>query len=294
MSTINPKDKVLIYQSLFNQLVSKDDPSTVAQHWIDMIKPKIKTSDIASMWTSCILLKLDELATICSNLFAEKLGEIMASDESIKSYNLDLVKLIVGSDMSIPEINLFKFVHKWIGLTSPLNDTVKELMQSIRFATMDTNDLIDIVKPTGILTLDAYTQALECSIKKTGPLPRGMSNIEFFINVGKEHTENGFREITEADITPKFAKCFAEYLSKHQSLKVLNLADTDKWSRFIRVGSHRLMVDNSFIEAAVGVFNKGDTCKLLVNDKINEVKLNPEPWSGFYAHVLFVKDNVKF
>lgn len=225
---LTTKDKNIIYQSLFIEFMSKEEPQTALQHWIDMIKPKIKTADIPCTWSSCILLNLDELSTVCSTLFVEKFDEIMASDELIKSFNLNLIKSIVGSEISIPEISLFKFVHKWIQLTNPLSDTVSEIMQNIRFLTMTSTDLIDIVKPTGLLDLNEYISVLEYSINKIAPIEtkmiqlRGDISIDFFIDMTGE-IYDGYRSIVEADITPIFICRFSKYLSKHQGIKVLGV-----------------------------------------------------------------------
>lgn len=144
-----------------------------------------------------------------SKLLIEKLVSFVEDNDmdiftskSFLKFDEDLLSRFIQSDkIQIDEIEIFNVVLKWVNFiftnkkgkqnkqpNMTLEQTISKLIQHVRFPLMTPDQLMDIVKPSGVVSDDLYLKGMEWNIVSDGPFdktdksyqPRGQEKRIFF------------------------------------------------------------------------------------------------------------------
>jgi len=71
------------------------------------------------------------------------------------------LRLVTSDRLNIQEVDLFRFVHSWSECHQESKEVVKDVVSHIRLPQISMKDLVKVIKPTKLVTLEAYVEAFE-------------------------------------------------------------------------------------------------------------------------------------
>lgn len=103
----------------------------------------------------------------CLKFIEENADDVFPSDDFAKLDEKTILSFLKAPKLLVDEIVLFKALIKWgkkrveHGQATSLQDALKKFARLIRYPLISAEDLVTIVKPTGIAPPDLYEPALE-------------------------------------------------------------------------------------------------------------------------------------
>lgn len=146
--------------SCFEVLINlRVTPATVCSFLLDAISGKI-----------CSNANL--LVEKCMNFIAREAEQVFSMDDIVTLPENIMLSLIQSDDLCISEIEVWKTVMKWgtaqlkktENKDKKLKDVISQLIPHIRYPLIESDDLVKIVKPSGLVPQELYTQAIEASV----------------------------------------------------------------------------------------------------------------------------------
>lgn len=124
------------------------------------VKAITKTS-VLIFWTSALALGQETVAKRCHEFVVARTSSVLryASNQNVSEA---VVRAILSSDrLSCKELQLFKFLNKWIKYNKPSTETITSLVSLIRVPMIKKEDIETVVLPSGIVPSGVIKEALE-------------------------------------------------------------------------------------------------------------------------------------
>lgn len=156
------------------------------------VKLKVTAKTVCSLMLDAKAGKLEvdgkALLAKCNKFFAKRADKLFFSDEVLE-FDEDMILSLVQMDsLRIEEIDLWNACMRWGNhqLKKPenkdkkLKDVVEKIIPHIRYPLMTSEDLYKVIKPSGLVSKELYSQAMEfiAGLEPTDPTlpqfrPRG-------------------------------------------------------------------------------------------------------------------------
>lgn len=104
--------------------------------------------------------KLDALEERCL-CFVEQHAEAVLEQRNFLQLPVDALIVVLKRSLRAAEIELFKAVARWAGEQKPSKEDLDRVMHKLRFPLINAKDLVSIVKPTGLVPIELYLEAIE-------------------------------------------------------------------------------------------------------------------------------------
>jgi hypothetical protein len=112
----------------------------------------------------------DALLEKCIEILEDRAGDLLTGKELFKLDEKMLLEIIKSNKIAVEEIEIFHAVIKWgknkLKKNENLYDILRQFMRHIRFPLMTIDELIDVVKPTNLISEEEYICGLEYGIIK--------------------------------------------------------------------------------------------------------------------------------
>ena len=128
---------------------------------VDFIAGSLNNENCCTIATFANSKNIVSLLERC-NQFMKHIGEIIHSAEFVHLPVQSITEICSSSKIHVKEVDLFLAVKEWIDNQDSLpEDTIKNILQLIRYPLICAKDLIEKVNPTGLVDPSLYQAALE-------------------------------------------------------------------------------------------------------------------------------------
>ena len=186
-SMVSPKQEMnlildtLGLSNLFGYMELKEEIS-------GFLKNSLHLNNVCNILDASRLYEIDELTQMCYN-FIDKHAELLLEHESFKFlHKSSLVILLARDSFFVSEINIFQAIKGWIECNPELtSEEITEVVAQVRLPLINLEDLLSVVRPTGILDANYLLDAIHIKTQsRHHKLPhRGKLNIEENIATAK-------------------------------------------------------------------------------------------------------------
>ena len=294
-------------------LANQYDITILVEKCSEMVKSYIDMDNLLTIWNSVLDLNIVPLNISCLDFFIKNFDAIKSNDSTVTAFSTDIVKFIVtNNNTDLPELYIFQFAHQWITLTKPVNEIITSIINEIRLSLISMQDLVKIVRPTGLIDTFVYIEALESftlpikidSSQKRFGNRTGVINFYLYHN-NSQYIYDGYRQINNDDITPNFVAKLNDFFDKEGGFLALNDMTLNKFgARKLRTSSHRIRINGNdvWIDKGDCAYTKNAVCPIydantnIIQTKNVEKKIN----IGDKMHNedrgigIYVKSHVKF
>ncbi|XP_058120656.1 BTB/POZ domain-containing protein 9 [Anopheles ziemanni] len=135
----------------------------------DYLRQVLALGNVCAILDAARLYGLDSLSTVC-HLFVDRNATEILKHETFFNLSLDsLVCLLQRDSFFATEVNIFQAVFDWCRANkeSLKNDDISSVVGRVRFSLMSVDELLTVVRPSGILDpdrlLDAIAEKISCT-----------------------------------------------------------------------------------------------------------------------------------
>jgi len=121
----------------------------------------VSDQDALVVWSSANDLDEEEIAKTCERQVLENTASILKATNPKDVSKEVLLKVVSADGLNVQEVDLFRFVHAWSECHQESIEVVKEMVSHIRLSQISMKDLVNVVKPTKLVTLESYVEAFE-------------------------------------------------------------------------------------------------------------------------------------
>jgi len=126
----------------------------------DYLKETLTIRNVCVIYDAANLFQLQPLAEVCRTFIDRQALEVI-HHESFYNLSANTLKEMISRDsFCAQEIDIFRAVCEWAQRNSP-SDLIKEIMASIRLSLISTNDLLTVVRNSGLVEADAILDAIQ-------------------------------------------------------------------------------------------------------------------------------------
>ncbi|CAL4127413.1 unnamed protein product [Meganyctiphanes norvegica] len=152
------EETVLEILSLAHQYGFEELESSIC----DYLKDSLRIHNICIIYDMSSLYNLVNLKCFCED-FVDKNALPVLNHESFYSLSSTALKSIIGRDsFCAPEIHIFQGVREWVQRNPHLSkEEQQQLLQAIRLPLISLSDLLNSVRPTGLISPDQLLDAIK-------------------------------------------------------------------------------------------------------------------------------------
>ncbi|KAL7644978.1 UNVERIFIED_CONTAM: hypothetical protein RMT77_004795 [Armadillidium vulgare] len=128
----------------------------------DYLKETLCTNNVCIIYDMASLYSLKGLSTVCED-FIDKNAPAVLSHESFMAVSPGALKSLIKRDsFCASEIQIFQAVKKWCENNSEISsEQLKEILSFIRLPLINLHDLLNEVRPTGLISPDTILDAIK-------------------------------------------------------------------------------------------------------------------------------------
>lgn len=131
--------------NLFGYVELKDEIS-------NFLKTSLQLNNVCNILDASRLYELNSLTNMCYNFIDENAEELLEHESFKFLYNTSLIILLSRDSFFVPEIKIFQAIKGWIEANPDVKpEDIKEVVSQVRLPLINIEDLLEVVRPTGIL-----------------------------------------------------------------------------------------------------------------------------------------------
>lgn len=118
----------------------------------NFLKTSLQLNNVCNILDASRLYELNSLTSICYNFIDENAEELLEHESFKFLYKESLIILLSRDSFFVPEIKIFQAIKGWIECNPELKpEDIKEVVSQVRLPLINIEDLLEKVRPTGIL-----------------------------------------------------------------------------------------------------------------------------------------------
>ncbi|KAK2582432.1 hypothetical protein KPH14_004742 [Odynerus spinipes] len=127
----------------------------------DYLKEILNIKNVCFIFDAARLYQLKFLTRVCHEYMDKHAAEIIHNDSFLQLSPAALKELVSRDSFYAPEINIFAAVQEWIFANPDID--AKEVLAQVRLSLISITDLLNIVRPTGLISSEAILDAIAAS-----------------------------------------------------------------------------------------------------------------------------------
>uniref|UniRef100_A0A182LWK1 BTB/POZ domain-containing protein 9 n=1 Tax=Anopheles culicifacies TaxID=139723 RepID=A0A182LWK1_9DIPT len=126
----------------------------------DYLRQVLSLSNVCAVLDAARLFALDGLTTVCHSFMDRNASDIL-QHESFRNLSLDsLSSLLLRDSFFAREVEIFQAVYDWCRCNADNGQNVDVIVEKVRFALMSLEELLTVVRPSGILDPERLLDAI--------------------------------------------------------------------------------------------------------------------------------------
>lgn len=118
----------------------------------NFLKTSLQLNNVCNILDASRLYELNSLSIICYNFIDENAEELLEHESFKFLYKESLIVLLSRDSFFVPEIKIFQAIKGWIECNPDVKpEDIKEVVSQVRLPLINIEDLLEVVRPTGIL-----------------------------------------------------------------------------------------------------------------------------------------------
>lgn len=127
----------------------------------NFLKSSLTISNVCNILDASRLYELDSLSQICFTFIDKFASELLQEDSFKLLYHSTLQLLLTRDSFFCPEIDIFQAIKRWIEANPEVKaEDVRKVVSEIRLPLISLQDLLTIVRPTGLMDADKLLDAI--------------------------------------------------------------------------------------------------------------------------------------
>lgn len=128
----------------------------------DFLKNTLSIRNVCVIYDTANLFQLSQLAEVCRTFIDRQALEVIRSEAFFSLSIVTLKDIIKRDSFCAPEIDIFRAVCEWAKRNSShSSEVVKEIISCIRLPLISTNDLLSVVRNSGLVDPDDILDAID-------------------------------------------------------------------------------------------------------------------------------------
>lgn len=201
-------------------LLKKSEPQKINNAHLTIVKELLDKTSFEECLKPNLLIRNESLDKILFDFFINNFD-----DDFVVNLKFETIKFLLINLGSMSEMQLFDMIVKWIKNNNTVNETQQqELLTNINFASMGAENLVKIVKPTGLLNdtnfinciTDSFDPIKNVSHRKNVIVPKHEVGLGY-------HTKTypGFEIVKNSDLGNNFHAKFIREFNKYNGIVAL-------------------------------------------------------------------------
>lgn len=125
----------------------------------DYLRQVLSLNNVCAILDAAKLFALEGLTSVC-HYFLDRNAEAILQHETFKSLSQDAICSLLSRDSFFaPEVQIFQAVHDWCNFNSE-GGNIEAVVSKVRFSLMTLEQLLHVVRPSGILDPDHLLDAI--------------------------------------------------------------------------------------------------------------------------------------
>ncbi|XP_048507554.1 BTB/POZ domain-containing protein 9 isoform X2 [Athalia rosae] len=155
MSLANQREEVILdILGLAHQYGFLDMETAVSDHLREILNIK----NVCLIFDAARLYQLEFLTKVCHEYMDEHALEVIQHDSFLQLSPSALNELIARDSFYAPEVDIFLAVHAWVKANPEVE--AKDVVGQVRLGLVDIRDLLNVVRPTGLVSSEAILDAI--------------------------------------------------------------------------------------------------------------------------------------
>uniref|UniRef100_A0A915A847 BTB/POZ domain-containing protein 9 n=1 Tax=Parascaris univalens TaxID=6257 RepID=A0A915A847_PARUN len=127
----------------------------------EYLKAVLNVRNMCTIYDAAHLYSLWSLSDVCLN-FADKHASEVLSTQGFLQLSASAVELMIQRDsLCAPEIDIFRAVREWVRQHPQQVEEADMILAKLRLPLMKLDDLLNVVRPSGLLSSDAILDAIK-------------------------------------------------------------------------------------------------------------------------------------
>ncbi|CAO4380288.1 unnamed protein product [Caenorhabditis nigoni] len=168
-------DVLLEYLSLAHRYELRQLMTAISEYF----KEILKNENLCSILNAAYFFQFSDLIDYCMQ-YSDKHADQLLDDPSFNRLSGDSLKELLARDSFYAnELKIFNAVRSWYATNSTMKAVSKELLDLVRLPLISQNELLNFVRPSGLVDADDLLDAIEIQTQKPFETPyRGCKSID--------------------------------------------------------------------------------------------------------------------
>ncbi|XP_052893491.1 BTB/POZ domain-containing protein 9 [Anopheles moucheti] len=125
------------------------------------LRQVLSLSNVCAVLDAARLFELDGLTTVCHSFMDRNASQILQHESFCNLSPDSLSSLLLRDSFFAREVEIFQAVHDWCRFNADSKEDVDIIVGKVRFALMSLDELLTVVRPSGILDPERLLDAIE-------------------------------------------------------------------------------------------------------------------------------------
>lgn len=145
----------------------------------EYFKEILKNENLCSIFNAAYFFQFGDLIDFCMQ-YSDRYADQLLDDPSFNKLSGDSLKELLGRDSFYAnELKIFNAVRAWHTNNPTMKQASKELLDLVRLPLISQNELLNFVRPSGLVDADDLLDAIEIQTQKHSKIPyRGCKSLD--------------------------------------------------------------------------------------------------------------------
>lgn len=145
----------------------------------EYFKEILKNDNLCSIFNAAYFFQLTDLIDFCMQ-YSDKHADQLLEDPSFCKLTGDSLKeLLIRDSFCVSELKIFNAVRTWYKANPTMGDSLRTLIGLVRLPLISQNELLNFVRPTGLIEPDDLLDAIAVQTQKPTEIPyRGFKTLD--------------------------------------------------------------------------------------------------------------------
>lgn len=131
---------------------------------LSFLEDNITAHNALVLYDSALAMEREDIAASAFAVINNDVASAFAAADPANLHEKTIVSLCKHDELYCPELTLFNLVYAWIKAHNPTETQILNILEHVRLPLISSKDLVSVVKPTKVVPLEMYLEALEFSV----------------------------------------------------------------------------------------------------------------------------------
>ena len=150
-------DFILTFLGLAHQYGFVDLETSIS----DYLRAILSVRNVCLIYDTASMYSLQSLIQSCHTFMDRHATEVIMHASFLTLSSQGIKEIISRDSFCAPEVDIFKAVNKWVQSNPEESEMAEQILSFVRLSLMSTQDLLKVVRPTGLVPPDIMLDAIQ-------------------------------------------------------------------------------------------------------------------------------------